>query len=41
VPVFGTIRQRVQEILTDLNKSREAETALLLESMVTDIGVDE
>jgi hypothetical protein len=39
VPVFGAIRQQAQEILSDLNKSREAETALLLESVVTDIGV--
>jgi hypothetical protein len=39
VPVFGSIRQRAQEIAIDLNKSREAETALLLESIVTDIGV--
>jgi hypothetical protein len=39
VPVFGAIRQQAQEILTDLSKSREAETAILLESVVTDIGV--
>jgi len=39
VPVFGAIRQQAREILIDLNKSREAETALLLESVVTDIGV--
>ena len=39
VPVFGAIRQRAQEILIDLKRSREAETALLLESVVTDIGV--
>jgi hypothetical protein len=39
VPVFGDIRQRALEILSDLNRSREAQTALLLESVVTDIGV--
>ena len=39
VPVFGAIRQQIQEILIDLNRSREAETALLLESVVTDIAV--
>jgi len=35
---FGAIRQRALEILIDLNKSR-AETGLLLESVVIDIGV--
>jgi hypothetical protein len=39
VPMFGAIRHQAQEILIDLNRSREAETALLLESVVTDIGV--
>ena len=39
VPVFGTIRQQVKDVLADLTKSREAETALLLDSVVTDIGV--
>jgi hypothetical protein len=39
VPVFGAMRQQARELLIDLNRSREAETALLLESVVTDIGV--
>jgi hypothetical protein len=40
VSVFGAIRKQAQEILIDLKKSREAETALLLESVITDIDVE-
>ena len=39
--VLGAIWQRVQDVLIDLPRSREAETALLLESVVTDIGVSD
>jgi hypothetical protein len=37
--VSGAIWQRAQDVLIDLHRSREAETAQLLESVVTDIGV--
>jgi hypothetical protein len=39
VPVFGAVRQQAQELLIDLNQSRDAEIALFFESVVTDIGV--
>ena len=39
VPVFGAIREQAAQIVDDLERSREAETALVLESVNTDIGV--
>jgi hypothetical protein len=39
VPDFGHIRQRGEQFLTSLREHREAETKLLFESALTDVGV--
>jgi hypothetical protein len=39
VPDFGSIRQDVASLLTALDRNYEGETALVLESVTTDIGV--
>jgi len=39
VPNFGAIRQRGDQLLTGLERTRETESHLVLESVNTDIGV--
>jgi hypothetical protein len=39
VPDFGALRQEAANLLGDLDRVREMETALVLESVTTDIGV--
>jgi hypothetical protein len=39
VPVLGSLRARAEQLLVPLEKNRVMETALVLESVTTDIGV--